>query len=121
MNATYGATMGYFKSVNEWYNALIKETYNLGLNPWANSQPISKRYGIAEETVDKDGNVVKITDVPVEEWGVGGKTIHARSLFCGYAFVVTGGRNVDIYSPYCIAIENEVNPSNPRVYVNEVS
>lgn len=30
-----------------------------------------------------------------------------------YAFVITGGRNVDIYSPYCISIANELSPASP--------
>ncbi|MDE6379094.1 MAG: right-handed parallel beta-helix repeat-containing protein, partial [Muribaculaceae bacterium] len=93
----------------------VETTYNLGLNPWANSQPISKRYGVAEDTLSEDGALVKITDVPDESWQVGPRSIHARSLFCGYAFVVTGGRNVDIYSPYCISIANETDEANPKL------
>lgn len=36
-------------------------------------------------------------------------------MFCGYAFVVTGGRNVDIYSPYATGIANEESQNNSRL------
>lgn len=93
----------------------VETTYNLGLNPWSKSQPVSGRYGVAVDTTDEDGGLVKITDVPDENWALGTKTIHARSFFCGYAFVITGGRNVDIYSPYSISVANETDPANPKL------
>lgn len=93
----------------------VETTYNYGLNPWAASYSVSKRYGLAVDTTNAEGGKVKITDVPDENWAIGSRSIHARSLFCGYAFVVTGGRNVDVYSPYCISIANELTPSSPKL------
>lgn len=107
----------WLRSVNNvsLFSPGVETTYNLGLNPWSNSQPISKRYGVAEDTLSSDGQLVRIVDVPDEEWQMGNRTIHARSLFCGYAFVVTGGRNIAIHTPYSISIANEVDPENPRL------
>lgn len=93
----------------------VETTYNYGLNPWSASQKVSGRYGLAVDTTNAEGGHVRITDVPDENWAMGSRSIHARSLFCGYAFVVTGGRNVDIYSPYCISIANELSPDNPKL------
>lgn len=93
----------------------VETTYNYGLNPWAAAQKVSGRYGLAVDTTNSAGATVKITDVPDENWAMGSRSIHARSLFCGYAFVVTGGRNVDIYSPYCISIANELTPNDPKL------
>lgn len=91
----------------------VETTYNYGLNPWAGAYRVSRRYGLAVDTTAADGTPVRVTDVPDESWAMGSRSIHARSLFCGYAFVITGGRNVDIYSPYCISIANELNPASP--------
>lgn len=91
----------------------VETTYNYGLNPWAGAYRVSKRYGLAVDTTAADGTPVRITDVPDDSWAMGSRSIHARSLFCGYAFVITGGRNVDIYSPYCISIANELSPASP--------
>ncbi len=107
----------WLRSVNNvsLFSPGVETTYNLGLNPWSNSQPISKRYGVAEDTISAEGQLVRIVDVPDEEWQMGNRTIHARSLFCGYAFVVTGGRNIAIHTPYSISIANEVDPANPKL------
>ena len=107
----------WLRSVNNvsLFSPGVETTYNLGLNPWSNSQPISKRYGVAEDTLSSDGQLVRIVDVPDEEWQMGNRSIHARSLFCGYAFVVTGGRNIAIHTPYSISIANEVDPANPKL------
>ncbi len=91
----------------------VESTFNYGQNPWAGAYRESARYGLAVNSTGADGTVVKISDVPDDAWPVGSTNYRARSLFCGYAFVITGGRNVDIYSAYATSIANELSPSSP--------
>lgn len=92
----------------------VETTYNYGKNPWSSAYRETGRYGLGMSTKAGDGiSDVKITDVPDESWAMGSTNIHARDLFIGYAFVVTGGRNINIFTPYCISIANELSPNNP--------
>lgn len=93
----------------------VETTYNYGKNPWSSSSKITGRYGLGLTTLAPDGSIVKINDVPDEYWQMGTKQIHARDLFLGYAFVITGGRNINIFTPYCISIANELSPNNPKL------
>lgn len=85
----------------------VESTRNRGLNPWEKVFDERSRYGLAIDTTSEGADIVRCTDVPDETWQVGLETRHARDLFIGHAFVITGGRNIDIYSPYCISVANE--------------
>lgn len=93
----------------------VETTYNYGRNPWSGSHAVTGRYGLGLTTLAPDGSKIKITDVPDEDWVMGSKKIHAKDLFLGYAFVITGGRNINIFTPYSISIANELNPNSPKL------
>lgn len=68
----------------------VEETFTAGTNPWRNSQPITKAYGFNLSTTDPSGNVVSISDVNSD----------ASGYFIGYGILITGGRNINVFSPY---------------------
>lgn len=81
----------------------VEQTKNMGLNPWSGND--TGRYGFNLTTKSESGSTVRINDVPNTSWTFSqGGTLHARDLFIGYAFVITGGRNVEMYSPYVTTI-----------------
>lgn len=68
----------------------VEETFTAGTNPWRNSQPITKAYGFNLSTTAPNGEVVHITDVNSD----------ASGYFIGYGILITGGRNINVFSPY---------------------
>ena len=68
----------------------VEETFTAGTNPWRNSQPITKVYGFNLSTTDPSGNAVSISDVNSD----------ASGYFIGYGILITGGRNINVFSPY---------------------
>ena len=68
----------------------VEETFTAGTHPWRNSQPITKAYGFNLSTTDPSGNSVAISDVNSE----------ASGDFIGYGSLITGGRNINVFSPY---------------------
>ena len=93
----------------------VEDTYNYGKNPWSGSHAVTGRYGLGLSTLAPDGSEVTILDVPDQDWVMGKKRIHARDLFIGYAYVITGGRNINIFTPYSIAIATEIDSNNPKL------
>lgn len=68
----------------------VEETFTAGTNPWRYSQPITKAYGFNLSTTDPSGNAVSISDVNSD----------ASGYFIGYGILITGGRNINVFSPY---------------------
>lgn len=70
----------------------VEQTYNLGQRPWKYSNPETNAYGMNLHTLNKAGEEVAISDV---------NESYATD-FRGHGYLITGGSNVFISSPYCI-------------------
>lgn len=82
----------------------VEDTSYIKNNPWNNAQPITKRYGKGLSTTSQSGTEVNINDVPNESWSIGTITLPAYNLFIGYGIVISGGKYINIYSPYVKSI-----------------
>ena len=87
------------------FNPGVEVTIDRGNNPW--NKTGMARPGFNQTTTDSDGNEVRIIDVPNDSFSLGGKSYNMSNIFHGYGYVITGGRNIDIYSPYIIDMDNE--------------
>jgi hypothetical protein len=69
----------------------VESTKNHGQNPWRNSQPITKKYGLNLSTLASDGlTVVPISDVNSD----------ASTYFRGHGILISGGKSINIFTPY---------------------
>lgn len=91
------------------FNPGIESTKNKGGNPWSQSEG----YGFNITTTNQAGETVRIKDIPDESWTYAdnSSSISAAGLFKGFGIIITGGKNIDIYSPYIFNISTN-NPSN---------
>ena len=73
----------------------VEATKNHGANPWRYSQPITGKYGLNISTLSSDGQtVVPISDVNSD----------ASSYFRGYGILISGGKSINIFTPYVKSI-----------------
>lgn len=86
----------------------VEHTINNGKNPWSKSygttQNEKKGYGFGLTTLNEAGQEVRINDVPDEAYYLRGVSTAVCNMFVGIGYLVTGGRNIDIYSPYVTGI-----------------
>lgn len=82
----------------------VEHSVYSGYNLWENTKTATSKYGFNIVTYDDNGNPYRINDVPNDSLSIGGRNVHYKDMFIGIAYLVTGGRNVDIYSPYVTGI-----------------
>lgn len=76
----------------------VEQTYNLN-KPWKNTQPSTGFFGLGLETTKGDGTLFRISDVG-----------DSQNEFRGYGYFITGGKGLQIFSPYC------TDPGNEKTY-----
>ena len=73
----------------------VEATKNHGANPWRYSQPITNKYGLNLSTLSSDGSTsISIPDVNSD----------ASSYFRGYGILISGGKSINIFTPYIKSI-----------------
>lgn len=84
----------------------VEATKNHGANPWRNSQPITGKYGLNISTLSSDGQtVIPISDVNSD----------ASSYFRGYGILISGGKSINIFTPYVKSIsQTAINAGYPK-------
>lgn len=87
-----------------------------GYNLWEREHTADSKYGFNVVASDGNGQTYRVNDVPNDSVSLGGVSVHYKNMFVGIAYLVTGGRNIDIYSPYVTGIGFD--PGN--VAANEV-
>lgn len=88
----------------------IEHTINYGKNPWNRAYSVTNRYGFNLTTTNLRGETVRINDVPDENYTLRNETFRSRDMYIGNGFIFSGGRNIDVYSPYATGLafaENE--------------
>ena len=84
----------------------VEATKNHGANPWRNSQPVTGKYGLNLSTLASDGQTqIQIPDVNSD----------AAGYFRGYGILVSGGKSINIFTPYIKSIaQAAVNAGYPN-------
>lgn len=82
----------------------VEHTYYSGYNLYEDTKTSTSKYGFNINAYDDSGKSYRVNDVPNDTVTMGGSSVHWRNLFIGNAFMVTGGRNIDLYSPYVTGI-----------------
>lgn len=82
----------------------VEHSVYSGYNLWENTKTATSKYGFNVVTYDDNENPYRINDVPNDSLSIGGQNVHYKNMFIGIAYLVTGGRNIDIYSPYVTGI-----------------
>lgn len=94
----------------------VEHAVSSGYNLWEGTKTAETKYGFNIVTQDGNGTSYRVNDVPNDSVNMGGVNVHYRNMFVGIGYLVTGGRNIDIYSPYVTGIGFD--PEN--VAANEV-
>ncbi len=88
----------------------VEHSVQSGYNLWEREKTAETKYGFNVVTYDDSGNPYRINDVPNDSVSMGGQNVHYKNMFIGIGYLITGGRNIDIYSPYVTGIGFD--PSN---------